>query len=218
MFRTHVSWHHSIIISSILWALGTTTQVSIWVTQSWVLDFISSFCQSGQTWGFSCSALRGRGIWSSFSSHRRSKTPIGCHSRPTIMDHLTLLNTLYQKPIWTSHHWLSHATVSRLVIINLYFSLRKIVSRRPKLLIVKLVIFRLVFANFHVAISCLLDEIVDLIFVVRLIYIRLVKRDLPSIFNNGLNIFWIILIIWLFFNHFNRIFKCFSYTRLLALV
>lgn len=217
MLRTHVSWVHSIIIIGVLWALGTTTQVSVWVTQSWVLDFVSSFCKSGQTTCFSCSALCRRGIWSLMSIHVRLETPIRCHSRPnTIMDQLTLLNAFYQKPIRTSNHWWSHARVSRLVIIYLDFSLRNTMSRWLKLLIVKLVIFRLVFANFHVAAilpsSRLLDEIIDLIFLILLINV-LVKRDLTSVLHNGLNIFRKRLLWYL-----NRIFICFSYTRLLALV
>ena len=96
MLRTHVSRIHSIIIIGVLWALGTTTQVSVWVAQSWVLDFVSSFCKSGQTTGFSCSALCRRGIWSLMNIHIRLETPIRGHSRPnTIMDQLTLLNAFY---------------------------------------------------------------------------------------------------------------------------
>ena len=88
------------------------------------------------------------------------------------------------------------------------------------MLIQKLVIFRLVFANFHVAAilpsSRLLDEIIDLIFLILLIIV-LIKRDLTSVLHDRLYIFRKILIIRLLWC-LNRIFICFSYTRLLALV
>ena len=87
MFWTHVSCVNSIIIRSMLWALGTTAQVSIRVAQSRVLDFVSSLSKSGQTWGLSGPSLSGRGIGS-------LKTSIGCHGTGPIMDQLALLNTL----------------------------------------------------------------------------------------------------------------------------